>query len=99
MGRKGMKGFLKSGQKAANDGSDDDTEVAVAVSSKAAAGEQAHLQAPAVASTSARDAGSGSDSDEDSNGPETRGKMLQRHKRVSWPRPWPWAGDHAGYCK
>lgn len=92
MGRKGMKGFLKGVHKKHD--SDDEAEAGQAdhTNTSAAAGKPSEhpKPAPAAAPSTAPElppqgGDSGSDGSEDeggSKGPETRAKVLQRHKRV-----------------
>jgi hypothetical protein len=80
MGRKGMKGFIKTAGKA-----QDSDEEATGSSQTAAVTSSGSKAAPAEAQPAAAAAAAGSEGEEDEEqheGPESRGHMLQRHKRV-----------------
>lgn len=105
MGRKGMKGFMKSAAKPSTKPEDE-----LAEQQPAAAGDAAPAPAPTTPAGAAasQDAAKGpatssaatgssvpdhapprEEDEEGAGGPETRGQMLQRHKRVGDGRPPP----------
>jgi hypothetical protein len=90
MGRKGMKGFMKSATRPSDKPVEDEAPEEQAAAPAPAAGSKASSSSSSSQqkaaeleskSASAAAAGSGSE-DEGQDGKETRGKMLQRHKRV-----------------
>ncbi|KAI8472716.1 MAG: hypothetical protein J3K34DRAFT_519584 [Monoraphidium minutum] len=92
MGRKGMKGFIKSAARRPGEEEEEEeaapAEEAVApkAAPKAAAAKPARAAAPAKAAEPAGGGGGGDGSGSDDggeagDGPETRGNLLQRHKR------------------
>ncbi len=91
----GMKGFMKAASKASgpttDDGADPEPqqpEAAAAVSSSKSAQKESAPQSAAPAASKAAESSSAAtfELEDPDAGPETRGQMLQRHKRV---RPTP----------
>jgi OTU domain-containing protein 6 len=87
MGRKGMKGFMKSATRLSNkpdeeEATDEQAAAPAAAGSKGSSSTSSSQ--PKAAEPDSKSKAAGSDSGEEGeNGKETRGKMLQRHKRVS----------------
>jgi len=91
MGRKGMKGFLKSAAKPSakpeeesSEGPTNSAEVPTAASPDNCSIQKQQNEAPTTAAVScnAISASGVSHEDDESSAQETRGQMLQRHKRV-----------------
>ncbi|GIL44074.1 hypothetical protein Vafri_1633 [Volvox africanus] len=86
MGRKGMKGFLKGAHKhhSSDDEAADTTreQPSTSETKTAATPEQPSIEnGKQAAKDKPADKADGGDDDRDGSGPETRGQMLQRHKR------------------
>lgn len=80
----GMKGFMKEAQKPRGEGEEEEEEEEQQQAAAGTSSKKAPAAAPAAKPAAAGSDSDGSDDDEE-GGPETRSKMLKRHKAVRRP--------------